>query len=177
MFHAIGRFSYRFRWLVIGIWALLFIGGLVATPFLGDVLKGGGFSSSDLPSDKAAALISQRLNLGPSNLVIVFQSETLEAQSTEFQALEAQALAGLTAQNIPHLADIQTHASTGGEQLISQDGRSSVAVLSFDADDTAVQGQVALVRETVNASLAAGAEGTALTAYVTGSPAVDADMS
>ena len=178
MFHAIGRFSYRFRWLVIGMWILLFAGGLVATPFLGDVLKGGGFSAADSPSDQAARLISQRLNLGPSNLVVVFRSETLEVRSAEFQALEAHALAGLTSENIPHLADVQTYASTGGEQLVSQDGKGSVAVLSFDVDDTAVQGQVALVRETINAALVGvGAQGAALTAYVTGGPAVDADMS
>ncbi|NLG66851.1 MAG: hypothetical protein GX536_03950, partial [Actinobacteria bacterium] len=64
MFHAIGRFSYRFRWLVIGFWVLLFAGGLVATPFLGNVLQGGGFSNADSSSDRAAALIEDKLALG-----------------------------------------------------------------------------------------------------------------
>ncbi len=173
MFHAIGRFSYRFRWLVIAFWVLLFAGGLVATPFLGNVLQGGGFSNADSSSDRAAALIEDKLALGRSNLVIVFHSDTLDVRSKEYQALEAQALAGLTPETIPYLTDVQTYASTGGDQLVSQDGKSSVAVLNFDAADAEVQTHVALVRDTVTAGLTSDA----LTAYVTGGPAVDADMS
>ncbi|NLT35667.1 MAG: MMPL family transporter [Gaiellales bacterium] len=171
MFHALGRFSYRFRWLVIGIWVALLAAGLVATPYLAGVLKGGGFSSSDSPSQRAATLMVERLNAGRSNLAVVFTSPTLEARSEEFQALEAQALAGLTGETVAHLTGIQTYAATGAEQLISTDGSSSVAILSFDTADAVVQEQVAHVRQIV----AEGAGG--LTTYVTGQAAVDADLS
>lgn len=171
MFHALGRFSYRFRWLVIAVWAILFAASLVATPYLAGVLKGGGFSSSDSPSQQAATLMVERLNAGRSNLVVVFTSPSLDARGPEFQAWETQALAGLTAQTVPHLTGIQTYATTGAEQLLSADGRSSVAVLSFDTADAVVQEQVAHIREMV-----AGASG-GLTTYVTGQAAVDADLS
>jgi RND superfamily putative drug exporter len=167
MFEALGRFAYRFRWVVIGVWIALFAVSVVATPFLEDVLT-GGFSNPNSPSQQADALIQQKFQQGPTTLLIVFKSADLEATSAEFQAAEKRALEGLTGASIPYLLSIQTYASTGNPQLISKDARSSVAVLNFDAPMQTVQREVKAIREALR--------GTQLHAYVTGEPAVNRDL-
>ncbi len=76
---------------------------------------------------------------GPTTLLVLFKSATLDARSEEFQAAEKKALDGLTAAQIPHLQSIQTYANTGSAQLVSKDGKSSVAVLNFTASLQTIQ--------------------------------------
>ena len=167
MFEAIGRFSCRFKWIVIAVWMVLFGVSVVATPLLADVLQ-GSFSNPDAPAQQAGALIQDEFAQGPTTLLILFKSATLEATGAEFQAAERKALDGLTADGIPHLESIQTYANTGSTQLISRDGKSSVAVLNFTAPLQTIQKEVDQIRGALN--------GTELEAYVTGEPAVTADL-
>jgi putative drug exporter of the RND superfamily len=166
MFEAIGRFSYRFRWYVIGFWIVMFAVSVAATPLLADVLT-GGFSDPDAPAEKAGALIQEKFAQGSMTLAVVFKSETLEATGDEFQAMENQALA-LAAAKATHLDSILTYATTGSAMMISEDGHSSVAVLNFTASLQTVQGQVDRIRQSL--------EGSGLETYVTGEPAVYADI-
>lgn len=167
MFEAIGRFSYRFKWIVIAVWLVLFGVSAVATPLLADVLQ-GSFSNPDAPAQQAGALIQDTFQQGPTTLLILFKSATLDATSEEFQAAEKKALDGLIAARIPHLQSVQTYADTGSVQLISKDGKSSVAVLNFTAPLQTIQKEVDQIR--------AALVGTELDAYVTGEPAVNADL-
>ena len=177
MFAALGRFSFRFRWLVVGVWLLLFAGGLIATPYLTTVLQGGGFSNPGAPSQQAATLIQDRLKLGQTNLVVVFASKDLDARGKEFIAAEDSALASITAARIPRLASIQTYASTGSDQLVSKDGKSSVAVLTFDAASQSVQLETQRIRAALASSSSSATSGASLQSYVSGEPAVNADLS
>lgn len=167
MFEAIGRFSYRFKWIVIAVWLVLFGVSAVATPLLADVLQ-GSFSNPDAPAQQAGALIQDTFQQGPTTLLILFKSATLDATSEEFQAAEKKALDGLIAARIPHLQSVQTYADTGSVELISKDGKSSVAVLNFTAPLQTIQKEVDQIR--------AALVGTELDAYVTGEPAVNADL-
>jgi RND superfamily putative drug exporter len=167
MFEAVGRFSYRFRWYVIAFWVAVFAISVAATPLLEDVLT-GGFSDPDAPAEQAGALIEEKFAQGPTTLAVIFRSETLQATSDEFQHLEMQALDALTEANIPNLASVQTYASTGSTLMISDDGHSSVSVLSFSADLQTVQGEVGRIRQALSSP--------ALKTYVTGEPAVYADL-
>jgi RND superfamily putative drug exporter len=167
MFEALGRFSYRFRWFVIGFWVLVFAVSIIATPYLEDVLT-GGFSDPDAPAEKAGTLIEEKFSQGPTTLAVVFKSESLEATSAEFQAMEQEALDALTAAGVPDLVGVQTYASTGTSLMVSDDGRSSVAVLNFSASLQDVQGEVDRIRKLLR--------DTELEAYVTGEPAVYADI-
>jgi RND superfamily putative drug exporter len=167
MFEALGRFSYRFRWFVIAFWVIVFGVSVVATPLLEKVLT-GGFSDPNSPAEKAGALIEQKFAQGPTVLLVIFKSDTLDATGEEFQQKEADALAGLTAAGIPYLDSVQTYASTGSGLMLSDDHHSSAAVLNFSASLETVQGQVAKIRQSL-----AGRE---LTTYVTGEPAVYADL-
>ena len=167
MFATLGRFSYRWRWWVIAVWSLAFLLGIASLPFLSGVLKGGGFNDPGSPSEHAAALIEQRLGTGFTTLEVVFTARGRQATSAAFQAMQQRALARLTPGTLPRLTQVLTYA-TSGAQFISRDGHSSVAVLVFSADKYAVQSQVQKVRELLAP--------TGLTAFVTGEPAVNADI-
>jgi RND superfamily putative drug exporter len=172
LFAAIGRFAYRRRWLVVAVWLVLFAGGITLTPELSHVLKGSGFSASNSPSAQAAALIKQRLGQGSNSLVVVLRGQGASAKSAAFQKQEAKILVALKTAGIPGLQSIQSYASTGADQLLAKDGKSSVAVLTFATAAPAVQQQTAAIR----AALKRGAESTQLTPYLTGEPAVNADL-
>ncbi len=167
MFEALGRFSYRFRWLVIGLWVVLFGVSVVATPWLANVLQ-GSFSNPDSPSQQAAAVIEREFSQGQTNLLVLFESDTLQATDPAFQQAQDAALAGLTAAGISDLESIQTYSSTGNELFLAKDGKGSVAVLSFGVPMQSVQQQVDRIRDALR--------DTGLRTFVTGEPAVNADL-
>jgi len=185
LFAAIGRFSYRYRWVVVAVWAIAFVGGLYATTKLSKELKGGGFSNSRAPAQRALDAMQAKLHTGLSTLSVVFTSPDVEARSPQFQAAEAAALASITPATVPHLQGVQTYASTGDPKLISRDGKASVALLVFSSSLEQTQTQVARIRDEVRrAAQRAQAGGAASTlrgsvrlrGYVTGEPAVYADL-
>jgi len=167
MFHAIGNLCYRFRWIVIALWIVVFGVSVAATPYLADTLT-AGFTNPHAPSQESAALIQATFKQGETNLLVVFASDKLQAAGEEFKAAEQRALDGLMAANIPNLESIQTYASTGSDLLLSKDGTSSVAVLNFSAPSQMVQKEM----QDIKAALA----GSELKTYVTGGPAVNVEL-
>jgi RND superfamily putative drug exporter len=167
VFEALGRFSHRFRWYVIGVWVALFAVSIVASPYLEDVLT-GGFSDPNSPAEQASALIEEKFAQGSTTLAVVFRSQELQATSQEFQRLQSEALGRLQAAGLGDLSGVDTYASTGNALMISADGRSSVAVLNLSADLAAVQNEVERIRQLLSTD--------ELETYVTGEPAVFADL-
>lgn len=168
MFAALGRFSYRRRWWVLGAWVGAFLLSVACLPTLTSHLKGGGFANPDSSSEKAVALIDKKLGTGTTVLEVVFTSDKLKATSAEFKKQESRALEKITPGAVPDLEQVLTYETSGNEQLISKDGKSSVAVLMFGASKYDVQASVAQIRAALQA--------TDLRAYVTGEPAVNADI-
>jgi RND superfamily putative drug exporter len=167
MFEALGRFAYRFRWYVIAFWIVIFAISIIATPHLEGVLN-GGFADPNSSAEKAGSLIEEKFSQGPTNLAVIFQSDTLRATSQEFQDLEKQALDKLTEAKTAELTGADTYATTGNALMISEDGMSSVAVLYFSADLQTVQDEVVRIRQTL--------KNDGLKTTVTGEPAVYADL-
>ena len=168
MFAALGRFSYRRRHLVVILWSLAFLAGLLGTLSLPSQLKGGGFTRPDSPSQEGQREMQKRLGFGPARLTVVFASDHLDARSPGFRAQIDEALADIDAQRFPGLIAVQTAASTGDPDFISRDGRSTFAVLEFNASTEQVQGQVEGVRRALRP--------TELTTYLTGDSAVYAEL-
>jgi RND superfamily putative drug exporter len=167
VFEALGRFSYRFRWYVIAAWVVLFAVSILATPYLEGVLT-GGFADPNSPAEKAGTLIEEKFSQGPTTLAVVFESNILRADSEEFQSLQKQALDKLTKAKIADLTGMDTYASTGNALMLSEDGKSSVAVLYFSAPLQSVQDEVGRIRQLLKSG--------ELKTYVTGEPAVYADL-
>jgi len=168
VFAALGRFVYRRRRLIVALWAVAFVAGLVATTRVPGELKGGGFTNPSTPSQQAQTAMQHRLGFGPARLTIVFTDAGLDARSPAFQARVKAALAGFDHAAFPSLLSVQTAASTGDAGFISRDGHATFAVLSFDASTEQVQRLIPALR----AKLAP----TSLTSYLTGDPAVYADI-
>jgi len=168
VFAALGRFVYKRRRIIVLVWAVAFVAGLVATTHVPGELKGGGFANPTTPSQQAEKAMQERLGFGPARLTIVFTSPSLDARSPALQAQVKAALAGLDREAFPKLLSVQTAASTGAAGFISRDGHATFAVLSFDASTEQVQRMIPAVR----ARLAP----TGLTTYLTGDPAVYADI-
>ena len=167
MFHAIGNFCYRFRWLVIAIWVVMFGVSVAATPYLGNVLN-AGFNDPNAPSEQASALIQKTFKQGETNLLVIFKSDNMQAKSEEFTAVEQKALDLLVAKNVANLQSVQSYMSTGSDLLVSKDGKSSVAVLNFSASAQQVQKQVADIK--------AALSGGPLSTYLTGGPVVNSEL-
>ena len=167
MFHAIGNFCYRFRWIVIAVWIVLFGVSVAATPLLANVLT-AGFANLNAPSQQAAALIEKTFKQGETNILVVFTSSNLKATSDGFKTAEQKALDAVTGANIADLQSVQTYANTGSDLLVSKDGMSSVAVLNFSAPSQTVQKQLQSIRTALS--------GGELKTYVTGGPAVNEEL-
>jgi RND superfamily putative drug exporter len=168
VFAALGRFVYRRRTVIVVVWATAFVAGLVATTHLPGELKGGGFTNLATPSQQAQTAMQERLGFGPAQLTIVFTSPSLDARGPAFQAQLKAALEGIDREALPKLLSVQTAASTGDAGFISSDEHATFAVLSFDASVEEVQRMIPAVR--------AGLAPTGLTTYLTGDPAVYADI-
>ena len=168
MFASIGRFAYRRRWVVMAVWTAAFAAGSAATFSLPGVLKGGGFTRPDSPSQQAQRVMQERLGVGPTHLTIVFTSDELDARGPTFREEQARVLARLTPQTVPGLIEVATAATTGDSTMVSDDGRATLAVLSFNARLEPVQRRIPQIRELVRSPL--------LQTYVTGEPAVYRDV-
>lgn len=168
MFAAIGRFAYRRRKAVLAIWAAAFVAGLAGSIALPGVLKGGGFTRADSPSQQAQAVMREKLGVGPTYLTIVFASDELDARSRAFRDAQEETLSRLTPDELPGLILVETAATTGSSALIANDAHSSLAVLSFNARLEPVQDQIPHIRELVRTP--------DLRTYVTGEPAVYRDV-
>jgi putative drug exporter of the RND superfamily len=168
VFAAIGRFAYRHRRIIVLAWVVAFAAGLVATTHVPPRLKGGGFTNPSTPSQQAQQAMQDRLGFGPAQLTIVFTSPRLDARSPAFQAQVKSALSGIDKTKFPKLLGVQTAASTGDSSFVSSDGQATFAVLSFDAVTEQVQRMIPAIRSTMKP--------TSLRTYLTGDPAVYADI-
>ncbi|MFA4965600.1 MAG: MMPL family transporter [Thermoleophilia bacterium] len=168
MFAAFGRAAYRHRKLIVIAWACAFVAGLVGSVDLAGQLKGGGFTNPDLPSQQGQRLMQERLGFGPARLTVVFESDSLDARSAEYEALVRRALSRIDRGRFPALLAVQTLESSGDAGLVSRDGRSTFAVLEFNATSEEVQLEIPAIREALRA--------TELTTYLTGDSAVYAEL-
>ncbi len=168
MFAAVGRFAYRKRKWVLVVWAAAFAAGLAGSVALPGVLKGGGFTRAESPSQQAQAVMRERLGAGPTHITVVFASDELDARGPAFRAAQDEVLARLTPDELPGLIAVETAATSGSASLISRDGRSSLAVLSFNSKLEPVQDQIPRIRDLVRSPV--------LRTYVTGEAAVYRDV-
>ena len=168
MFAALGRSAYRRRKLIVVLWSLAFAAGLVASLSVASQLKGGGFTNPSSPSQVGQRQMQQRLGFGPASLTIVFASDELSARSPAFRAKVREALSGIEEAGLDGLIGVRTAQSTGDASFISRDGTATFAVLEFDGTSEQVQAQIPALRRAL--------QPTGLTTYLTGDPAVYAEL-
>jgi len=168
VFAALGRSAYRRRKLIVVLWSLAFVAGLAASLSVASQLKGGGFTNPSSPSQQGQRKMQERLGFGPASLTLVFASDELSAHSPAFQAQMQEALSGVRDAGLDGLTGIRTAQTTGDASFVSGDGTATFAVLEFDGTSEQVQAQIPALRRALKA--------TKLTTYLTGDPAVYAEL-
>ena len=166
MFARLGRFTYRYRWVVLLFWAVVLVTAVFFAPKLGGQLKGGGFDGSGSEAERVQDLMVEEFGVSPATLTIVFESDDLSAKSEEFQKAEDEALEPL--REMDETSFVSTYSNTGDQRFVSEDGGKTYAVIGFDVSVDETQSLVDEVRGKVRSD--------ELTTYVTGAPAVYLDI-
>jgi putative drug exporter of the RND superfamily len=81
----VGRFAFRRPWIIVAAWLVLLA---MVLPILGHIerpLKVGGFSSDSSEGANAIRLLERELGFSPSQLAVIYTSDSIEADSTPFQ--------------------------------------------------------------------------------------------
>lgn len=106
MFESFGRLVYRFRWSIVVAWALLALASLPLAPGLPGILKAGGYGDPELESERASALLAEKLGWQSSTLIVVFHSDALTVDDPRFLAATSRAEAALP--STPGVGQINT---------------------------------------------------------------------
>ncbi len=112
--------------------------------------------------------MQERLGFGPASLTIVFASDQLSARSPVFRARMREALSGVRDAGLKGLTGVRTAQTTSDASFVSADGTATFAVLEFDGTSEQVQAQIPALRRALKT--------TKLTTYLTGDPAVYAEL-
>lgn len=148
MFDSLARLACRHPRLVIVSWLILVGTMLPLVPNIDDPLKVGGFSSDQSESAEATRVLEEELGFSPSQLAIIFTSDTLTAEDPEFlQQVEA-ALDRVA--ELPFVDDVLTPSLD--PTLIAESGRLAYAVVGLDVPVEEAQAearsvQVALIEQ------------------------------
>ena len=155
--HRFTEFSIRRPSTVVAVWALLFVLGGLLTLRLDGALSGGGFTNPRAEALVAQAVLEEKFDEAPNQLVLVLDSPDAVG------ALDI-ARAGAIARD--HGAEAIT-APDDQPSLASDDGRTVAVIAGFTGDGTTVQNLVPELQSALDDA------GIAESVYVTGQPALD----
>jgi putative drug exporter of the RND superfamily len=168
IYGAIGRFSVRFRWLVLLIWILGAIAASTQLPSLGSVTQGNNqkFLPASAPSSKAADLAAPFGTSGQFSIPVVAGTTSGPLTSADTAALSSLQKSLATVPNVTKVLDAGVSGDGQAEQLIvlasaAGSGNQSYATNLVDG----------LRAKITQAHLPAG-----LSAHVTGDFAVQVDQ-
>src|ERR1700694_2374934 len=125
-FYNLGKWIYRNKWVVIGIWMVVLAASLPFVPRVIEPLKTRGFADPALESSRAADLLQKKLGFSTSSLVVFYQSpQQLSAYDPEFARQIEDSLAGL--QNSPVKNSIVLPSQN--PRQVSKDGHTAYALV------------------------------------------------
>lgn len=127
MFEVLARFACRHPRKIAGAWLLLVACVLPLLPHIDGPLKVGGFSAPDSEGAKAVAILQEELGFSPSQLAVIFTSDTLRADDPAFLREVDAAVAPLRA--LPYVDDVITPGLD--ETLIAPSKRLAYAVVGL----------------------------------------------
>ncbi len=132
MLFRLGIFMVHHRWLVIGLWAAVFLVALPLTPRAVSNLS-GGFGRADTESRRALDILEAKLeSFREAAIGVVFFHPGLTAYHPDYQRAVETTLASLSTN--PGVAQVLTAYNTPRTGLISEDGRTTYAVILLDME-------------------------------------------
>jgi uncharacterized membrane protein YdfJ with MMPL/SSD domain len=134
MFEALGRVMYRRRRLVVALSvAFVVFAGVWGTGVFG-AMTGGGFEDPDSESTRAFQVAERELGRGGGDVVVLYSSDGMTVDDPAYGAAVAESLTGLPDDVVEESV---TFFGTGAPQLVSEDRRSTYAVLTLTGDEDA----------------------------------------
>jgi RND superfamily putative drug exporter len=95
MFFRLGLAMARWRWVVLGVWAVAVLTALPFAPRAAAGLSPGGFTSSSMQSQQAVDALQSGLHTSFTSVLVIFSSQTLTADDPRFADEATGAVAGL----------------------------------------------------------------------------------
>jgi RND superfamily putative drug exporter len=150
MFSALGRSTYRRRRAVVAAGVLfLLLAGVWGTGVFGK-LVGGGFEDPQSESARASAELVEAFGRDGADVVVLYRSQDRTVDDPTFRRDVETALAALPAGSVTTTA---TFWSTGAPTFVSEDRRSTFAVLGLPGrDDEAREQAYAVVADRLDAA-------------------------
>lgn len=146
VFAAIGRFDYRFRRVIPVVGLGVLIGVNVWATAAGGSLIQGGWVIAGSQEQQAAALLADRFGQQATTMLVLFRDPAGNAASATFQSEVKASLAQVAADR--SVARVVTYADARSPQLLSRDGRQTMAVVTLDKQvEAAVEDSARLAAE------------------------------
>lgn len=130
MFYRLGKLVTRYRWFIVGFWFLAVVVALPFAPQASAILQSGGFTSPDAESERALALLENRLHLNINIVQIIFTSQRYSAYDAQFVQEAQQSLASV--QRMPEVASIVSF--TDNPRQISLDRHAAYVNVVLNTD-------------------------------------------
>ncbi|HYH12545.1 MAG TPA: MMPL family transporter [Thermomicrobiales bacterium] len=109
-------------------WLLLVLASIPFALNAQDPLKVGGFTSEDTEASRAFEVVQDQLGYSPSNLIVVYESDTLSTASPQFLAQVDASLAEVPA--LPFVEDVISPSLD--DALMSKSGEVAYAIVGLD---------------------------------------------
>jgi len=146
LFAALGRFDYRLRRVlpVVGLGAMIALNAWAAAAG-GDLIQGGWVIEGS-EEQRTAGVLADRFGEQATTMLVVYEDPDGDAASAEFQGVVAESLEPLA--DAPIVEEITTYADSPVEDLLSEDGTMTLAVVTLrGSEEDAVEEAAALAEE------------------------------
>lgn len=132
VFALLSRVATRHPWRVVAVWVLVMFASVPFAVQFEDTLSGAGWDVAGSDSQHARQLIERELpQTFPQNLVAVYHSDELTVDDDRFANAIDASLSRV--EDNPEVAGIASYLSTGNRRLVSEDGRTTYAVIGLTA--------------------------------------------
>ncbi|HWV24989.1 MAG TPA: MMPL family transporter [Thermomicrobiales bacterium] len=145
MFESLATFACRRPRGVVVAWLILIACVLPVLSHIDSPLKVGGFSASDSEGARAVAILQDELGFSPSQLAVIFTSDTLIADDPAFLRQVDAAVAPL--RNLPYIDDVITPSLD--ETLIAPSKRLAYAVVGLSQPAEEAQREAREIEATI----------------------------
>jgi len=160
--------AYRRRWWFLIIWLVVLAASAIFAPRLSEVAKGGGFDLADSESWRAAEILQNQFGRGYRRSVqILYRHPTLNVNDPRYREQLILSLDRVAA-STGATSRITWHDS-GLSNMVSADGSSTYALLSYSGTEGNIQPLIPQIREEASRE-------NELETHVIGGPAIDYDM-
>ncbi|MDO8612278.1 MAG: MMPL family transporter [Dehalococcoidia bacterium] len=133
-FAFLSRIATRHPWKVVAAWALVMIASAPFAMQFEETLSGAGWDVAGSDSQHARQLIERELpQTFPQNLVAVYHSDDPGIDDPRFADAVNASLSRVEAD--PEVAGIVSYFNTGNRRLVSEDGKTTYAVVGLNAGE------------------------------------------